>query len=139
MPIAFSLASADVGEREVVKELLGEVDLEGYTVIGEKGLSGEKIEQLVDGRGGRFMRPDRRDEAPRFGNLGGVRQWIEAVFDQLKDQLSLECHGAHTIGGLCARVAQRLLALGACTWHNWRLWEAGELDSPIRGLIAYEH
>ena len=75
MPIAFSLAPADVGEREVVKELLAEVDLRGYTVIGDKGLSGEGIEGLVAGRGGRFLRPDRRDEAPRFGNLGGLRQW----------------------------------------------------------------
>ncbi len=139
MPIAFSLAPADVGEREVVTELLGEVDLEGYTVIGDKGLSGEGIEGLVAGLGGAFLRPDRRDEAPRFGNLGSVRQWIEAIFDQLKDQLSLERHGAHTMAGLCARVAQRLLALGACAWHNWRLWEAGELDSPIRSLIAYDH
>ena len=55
-----------------------------------------------------------------------MRQWIEAIFDQLKDQLSLERHGAHTMPGLRARVAQRLLALGACVWHNWRLWEAGE-------------
>jgi len=139
MPIAFELAPADVGEREVVAELLREVDLDGYTVIGDKGLSGEVIEGLVAGLGGAFLRPDRRDEAPRFGNLGGVRQWIEAIFDQLKDQLSLERHGARTVGGLCARVAQRLLALGACAWHNWQLWEAGELDSPIRSLIAYDH
>jgi len=70
------------------------------------------------------MRPDRRDEAPRFGSLGRVRQWIEAIFDQLKDQLSLERHGAHMPQSLWARVLQRLLALGACVWHNWRLWEA---------------
>ncbi len=80
---------------------------------------------------GVFLRPDRRDEAPRFGNLGRVRQWIEANFDQLKDQLSLERHGAHTMPGLRARVAQRLLALGTCVWHNW------EIGCPGRSLIAY--
>ncbi len=133
MPIAFSLAPADVGEREVVAELLREVDLDGYTVVGDKGLSGEEIEGLVAELGGAFLRPDRRDEAPRFGNLGGLRQWIEAIFDQLKDQLSLERHGAHTIAGLCARVAQRLLAMGACVWHNWGI------DEPGRSLIAYDH
>ena len=139
MPIAFELAPANVPEREVVAGLLEEVELDGYTVIGDKGLSGAEIEELVAGLGGAFLRPDRKDEAPRFGDLGGVRQWIEAIFDQLKDQLSLERHGAHTPGGLRTRVAQRLLALGACVWHNWRLWEAGLLDGPLRGLIAYDH
>lgn len=139
MPICFELAAANVPEREVVRQMLERVELEGHTVIGDKGLSGEEIEQLVAALGGLFIRPDRRDEAPRFGSLGGVRQWIEAIFDQLKDQLSLERHGAHTMDGLCARIAQRLLALGATVWHNWRLWEAGELDGPIRSLIAYDH
>lgn len=133
MPIAFELAPANVPEREVVAGLLEEVELTGYTVIGDKGLSGAAIEELVAGLGGAFLRPDRKDEAPRFGDLGGVRQWIEAIFDQLKDQLSLERHGAHTPGGLRARVAQRLLALGACVWHNW------EIGEPGRSLIAYDH
>lgn len=133
MPIAFELAPANVPEREVVAGLLEEVDLQGYAVIGDKGLSGAEIEELVASLGGVFLRPDRKDEAPRFGDLGGVRQWIEAIFDQLKDQLSLERHGAHTLGGLRARVAQRLLALGACVWHNW------EIGQPGRSLIAYDH
>jgi hypothetical protein len=139
MPIAFSLAPANVPERRVATELLEGIDLEGYVVIGDKGLSGTDIEALVAALGGAFLRPDRRDEAPRFGNLGGVRQWIEAIFDHYKDQLSLERHGAHGMPGLLARIAQRLLAMGAVVWHNWRLWEAGELDGPIRSLIAYDH
>ena len=133
MPIAFELAPANTPEREVVAELLRRVELEGYTVIGDKGLSGAEIEELVAALGGRFLRPDRRDEAPRLGDLGGVRQWIEAIFDQYKDQLSLERHGAHTIDGLCARVAQRLLAFGTAIWHNW------EIGEPGRSLIAYDH
>jgi Transposase DDE domain len=139
MPIAFRLAPANIPEREVVAELLEGLDLAGYAVVGDKGLSGAEIEDLVEALGGAFLRPDRKDEAPRFGSLGAIRQWIEAIFDQLKDQLSLERHGAHTPGGLRARVLQRLLALGACVWHNWRLWEAGELERPIRSLIAYDH
>ena len=119
MPIGCELAAANVPEREVVAELLERAELDGHTVIGDKGLSGAEIEDLVAALGGAFLRPDRRDEPPRFGNLGGVRQWIEAIFDQLKDQLSLERHGAHTLPGLCARVAQRLLALAAAIWHNW--------------------
>ena len=139
MPIAFELAPANVPEREAVSEMLEGIDLSGYTVIGDKGLSGADIEQLVAALGGTFLRPDRRDETPRFGNLGGVRQWVEAIFDQYKDQLSLERHGAHTMPGLIARTAQRLLAMGAVVWHNWRLWEAAQLDTPLRSLIAYDH
>jgi len=133
MPIAFELAPANQPEREVVAGVLEAVDLEGHTVIGDKGLSGTEIEELVASLGCTFLRLDRRDEKPRFGDLGGVRQWIEAIFDQLKDQLSLERHGAHTLPGLRARVAQRLLALGASVWHNW------EIGEPGRSLIAYDH
>jgi hypothetical protein len=139
MPIAFCLAPANEPEREVVAGLLEGLDLHGYTVIGDKGLSGAELEELVASLGGAFLRPDRRDEQPRFGLLGSLRQWIEAIIDQLKDQLSLERHGAHTLSGLCARVAQRLLALGATIWHNWQLHAAGSLESPIRSLIAYDH
>jgi hypothetical protein len=133
MPIAFCLAPANAPEREMVAAMLERIDLAGYAVIGDKGLSGAELEQLVAALGGAFLRPDRRDESPRFGNLGGCRQWIEAIFDQLKDQLSLERHGAHTIDGLCARVAQRLLAFGAVVWHNWQIGEPG------RSVIAYDH
>lgn len=139
MPIAFELVAANVPEREVVAQMLERINLDGYTVIGDKGLSGAEIEELVAALGGAFIRPDRRDEAPRFGNLGGVRQWIEAIFDHFKDQLSLERHGGRTLAGVRARVSQRLLAMGAAVWHNWRLWEAGELEGPIRSLVAYDH
>ncbi|HLI39153.1 MAG TPA: IS982 family transposase, partial [Streptosporangiaceae bacterium] len=36
--------------------------------------------------------------------------------------------------GVYARIAQRLLALAACIWHNWR---TGAADK--RSLIAYDH
>jgi hypothetical protein len=133
MPIAFCLAPANEPEREVAASMLDGIDLSGYTVIGDKGLSGAEIEELVARLGGTFLRPDRKDEKPRFGSLGGVRQWIEAIFDQLKDQLSLERHGAHTMEGLSARVAQRLLGFAAVIWHNW------QIGNPGRSLIAYDH
>jgi len=81
--------------------------------LADKGLAGREFQALVDELGATLARPDRADEPYRFGNLGGVRQWIEAIFDTLKDQLGLERHGAHTIHGLWVRVAQRLLALAA--------------------------
>jgi hypothetical protein len=85
-------------------------------------------------RGATLARPDRRDEPYRFGSLGGVRQWVEAIVDTLKDQLGLEHHGAHTIQGLWVRIAQRLLALAAGVWFNW------QLGAPVkRSLVAYDH
>lgn len=61
-----------------------------------------------------LVRPDRKDQKKRkFGSLGGMRQWIELVYDTLKDQLGLEHHGVRTPEGVFARIAQRLLALAA--------------------------
>ncbi|HEX2311677.1 MAG TPA: IS982 family transposase [Vicinamibacterales bacterium] len=133
MPICFELAPAHVPEREVAAELLRRVQLEGYTVIADKGFSGEDFEQLMAEFRAIFLRPDRKREPARFGNLGGVRQWVESIVDTLKGQLSLERHGAHTMPGLITRIAQRLLALAAVLWHNWNIGDPG------RHLTAYDH
>ena len=31
-----------------------------------------------------LYQPDRRDEKPRCGKLGGIRQWVESVFDTMR-------------------------------------------------------
>jgi hypothetical protein len=62
-----------VPEREVAAEMLRRVELDGYTVIADKGFAGEEFEQLMAELGAIFLRPDRKDEQPRFGGLGGVR------------------------------------------------------------------
>ena len=69
---------------------------------------------------GRGERHDtgQRASLRRYGNLGGIRQWIESVYGTVKDQLSLERHGGRTHAGMSARIAQRLLALAACIGHN---------------------
>jgi len=133
MPIAFELAPANVGEREVAAGMLRRVDLDGYTVIADKGFAGEQFEALMRELRAIFLRPDRKGEQPRFGGLGGVRQWIESIIDTTKGQLSLERHGAHTLDGLITRVAGRLLALAASIWHNWNVGDPG------RHLTAYDH
>jgi DDE family transposase len=133
MPIAFELAPANAPEREVAAEMLERVDLEGYTVIADKGFAGEQFERLMAELGAIFLRPDRKDEPRRFGRLGGIRQWVESIIDTIKGQLSLERHGAHTMPGLISRIAQRLLALGAGLWHNWNIGDPG------RHLTAYDH
>jgi hypothetical protein len=133
MPIAFELAPANAPEREVAAELLSRIDLNGYTVIADKGFAGEDFETLMRELHALFLRPDRKNEPTRHGNLGGVRQWVESIIDTLKGQLSLEHHGAHTMPGLITRIAQRLLALAAALWHNWNIGQPG------RHLIAYDH
>jgi DDE family transposase len=133
MPIAFELAPANAPEREVAAEMLRRVELDGYTVIADKGFAGEQFERLMAELGAIFLRPDRKDERRRFGGLGGIRQWVESIIDTIKGQLSLERHGAHTMAGLISRIAQRLLALAAGLWHNWNIGQPG------RHLTAYDH
>jgi hypothetical protein len=133
MPIAFDLFPANTPERDAAAEILRRVDLDGYTIIADKGFAGADFEQLIADLGGRLLRPDRADEPRRHGSLAPVRQWIESIIDTLKGQLSLEHHGAHTLQGLAVRVAQRLLALAACLWHNW------QIHQPGRHLTGYDH
>jgi Transposase DDE domain len=133
MPICFELAAANVAERVVAAEMLDRVDLEGYTVMADKGFAGADFEQHMAALGARFLRPDRKDEPRRHGSLGPVRQWIESVFWTCKGQLTLEAHGGRTIEGLCTRVALRLLALAAGLAHNH------DIGDPGRHFAAYGH
>ena len=133
MPVGFELAAANVPERRAAAEMLERVSVDGRVVLTDKGFAGRDFERLVADYGGRPVRPDRKDEQPRFGSLGGARQWIESVFQTLKQQLSLERHRARTLGGVVARVAQRLLALAAGLWHN------ETIGQPGRHFTAYGH
>ena len=133
LPVGFELAPANASERIVAAELLERTLQPGQTVIADKGFAGAEFEQLIAALGGQLLRPDRKDEQPRFGSLGRVRQWIESCFDTLKDQLSLEHHGGRTLTGLVSRIARRLLALTAALLHNW------QLGYPGRRLTAYDH
>lgn len=132
-PIAFELAPANAPERQVAMEMLEGVGLAGHTVIADKGFSGMEFEGFMADRGAVFLRPDRRDERPRFGSLGSVRRRIESVFWTCKGQLGLERHGARTMPGLFARIGIRLLALSAGLWHNW------QIDAPGRHSATYTY
>ena len=138
MPIAFCLAAANEPEREVCEALLegarrSELLTGEEVLISDKGLAGEDFEQVVASLDLSLIRPDRRDERPRFGALGGCRQWIESIIDTLKDQFSLERHGGGIPDGLWARVCLRVLALAAGCWHNWLIGEPG------RSFTACDH
>lgn len=139
MPVVWCLADPKIGEREIGAELLAHArDLAafptGVVVIGDKGFAGREFERDMTELGITFVRPDRRDEQRRHGNLSMIRQRIESIINTAKRQLSLEQHGARTPHGVLARVAQRMLALAATIWHNW------DIDAPVkRSLIAYDH
>jgi hypothetical protein len=139
MPIVWCLADPKIGEREVAAELLGHArDLaalpHNVVVIGDKGFAGKDFAREMTELKITFVRPDRRDETRRHGNLALIRQRIESIINTAKSQLSLERHGGRTPAGVMARVAQRILALAAAIWHNWAT------DAPVkRSLIAYDH
>jgi hypothetical protein len=139
MPIAWCLATPKLGEREVAAELLAQARDHhripaGSVVIGDKGFAGTQFQSQASDLGLSFIRPDRRDEDRRHGNLAPIRQRIESIIDTLKGQLSLEHHGARSLPGVHARINQRILAMAATIWHNWTI------DAPIkRSLIAYDH
>jgi hypothetical protein len=133
MPILFELFPANTGERDGARQMLEGLDLAGYTVLAGEGFAGDEFEQFMASLDAHFLRPDRRNEAPRFGALGAIRQWIESVFWTCKGPLALERHGARTDEGLAARVALRLLALAAALSHNQAIGQPG------RHLAAYNH
>lgn len=138
MPHGFCLAPANEPEREVAAALLERMRASGALhgqelIVSDKGLAGEEFEQVVRSFAAGLLRPDRRDEQPRHGTLGGIRQWIESIIDTAKGQLSLERHGGRTLDGVWARTCQRVLALAIGVWHNW------QHGHPGRSFTAYDH
>ncbi len=138
MPIIWGLAHPKLGEREVTPALLERdhhLIATGQVIIGDKGFAGKEFEAFIHQElGAHLIRPDRKNETPRFGKVARYRQWIEAIFDTLKGQLTLEDHGGRTLPGVYTRVAARLLAMAAAIWHNWKT------GAPVkRSLIAYDH
>ena len=89
MPVAWCLASPQTGEREVAAGLLAHAARTGalrpgLTLIGDKGFAGRDFQDLLTTTFGvSLIRPDRRDEPPRHGSIGWIRQWIESVNDTL--------------------------------------------------------
>ena len=111
--------------------MLDRVPVAGHVVIANKNFAGHEFEQLMAAYGATFLRPDRKDEPRRHGNLGAVRQWIESTFWTCKGQLGLERHGARTLTALGARIGLRLLAFAAGIWHNHLTHQPG------RAFAAY--
>jgi Transposase DDE domain len=141
LPVLWALASPGLGEREVLAAMLDvDADLiaarEGLLLISDKGFASKDFEKSLSAQGITLLRPSRKHEIQRAGEpmLKKVRQLIESVNDTLKGQLDLEQHGGRTFEGIGVRVAQRVLALTAAIWFNFRTGQ------PVsRSLIAYDH
>jgi len=142
MPVMWCLAHPKLDERDVTAALL-QVDhhlvTAGQVILADKGFAGAEFEALLDQLGVHLVRPARRgtrdpEPGPVEKRLLRMRQWIEAIFDTLKGQLSLEQHGARRPAGIYARVGQRLLAMAAAIWHNTLTGAPRK-----RSLIAYDH
>ena len=140
LPVAWALTGAKADEREVLTALLASTP--GLSreflqvVIADKAYYGKEFEAVLDEAGIELLRKPRKGERARPGAefFKPLRQVIESVNDTLKGQLDLEQHGGRTVAGVCARVAQRVLALTAAIWHNDRI------GAPVlRSLTAYDH
>ena len=105
------------------------VELHGYTVMADKGFAGAEFEAHMATLGANFLRPDRKDEPPRHGSLGPVRQWIESVFWTCKGQFtSKPTEAARSKACAPASRCDCSLSPPAC-WHNW-------LDRPARAAAT---
>lgn len=141
LPILWALASPKIGEREVLAALL-DIDAglvaerEGILLISDKGFAGRPFEKDLAGQGVQLLRPSRKREEARYGELmlKKIRQLIQSVNDTLKGHLDLEQHGGRTFEGVAIRVAQRILAMAAAIWHNRKT------GAPAaRSLLTYGH
>ncbi len=144
LPVGWALTGAKADERAVLEDILARtptlkdhVSGDGRQVlIGDKNYFGRDFERRLDDAGIDLLRPARKGEKPRPGTqfFKPLRQVIESINDTFKGQLDLEQHGGRTIGGVCTRVAQRVLALTAAIWHNDKLGL-----NIRRSLTAYDH
>jgi len=141
LPVAFALTNAKTDKREVLVDL---VSMQpnmfhrpgGLILVVDKGYRDRDTETWLGDRGITVVPPAYRGEPDRPGRglLRAVRQSIESVNETFKSQLDLEQHGGRTMTGVAVRNLQRVLALTAAIWHNWRTGQ------PImRSLTAYDH
>ena len=141
LPVAFALTNAKTDEREVLVDLVSmQPNMfhhpDGLILVVDKGYRDRDTEVWLNEAGITVVRPAYRGEPDRPGRglLRAVRQSIESVNETFKSQLDLEQHGGRTMTGVAVRILQRVLALTAAIWHNWRTGQ------PImRSLTAYDH
>jgi len=140
LPIGWALTGAKADEREVLEAILTNTPAMTrpgrQVVIADKAYYGRAFETRLEEAGIDLLRKARKGEKPRPGEkfFKPLRQVIESVNATFKTQLDIEHHRGKTIDGVCARIAQRVLALTAAIWHNDHLGLAVR-----RSLTAYDH
>ena len=142
LPIAYSLTSANTGERDTALAMIhldpALTHRPGQIMMTDKGYRSTIFEAELNTAGITQIRPATKTEKtarPGQQFLRPFRQIIESVNQTFKGQLDLERHGGRKPEGVCARVLQRILALTAAIWHN----ETTNQPGPARSLIAYDH
>ena len=122
LPIGWALTGAKADERHALHGILAATPIPAavqagghQTMIGDKNYYGAAFEAEMANTGIELLRPARKGEPARTGErfFKPLRQVIESINDTLKGRLDLEAHGGRTITGVCARVAQRILAITA--------------------------
>ena len=144
LPLGWALVGAKADERQVAATMLAETPALQHrplTLIGDKNYYGRAFGTDLADAGIRVLRPARKGEKPlaaaRF--FTPLRQTIESINQTLKGPLDLELPGGRTIPGVCARIAQRILAqhilaLTAAIWHNDQ-----NGHTVRRSLLAHDH
>ena len=75
LPVDFALAPANAGEREVAAAMFDRRPLiPGQVLVTDKGFASGEFEEHVAAMGATLVHPDRKNEQPRFGSLGDMRQ-----------------------------------------------------------------
>lgn len=140
--IAWGLTGAKANERDVLSDLAATAPLMNQDrdrpqlLIADKGYNGQTLEAELNTADIGLLRPTRKGEPQRPGEslFKPVRQVIESINETLKGQLNLERDVGRTWGGVCARVAQRLLAMTTAIWFNDKTGA-----KVLRSLTAYDH
>jgi len=133
-PRALALTSPKVDERAVCLELVRRCERQAgqmLILIGDKNFRGKQFEADLALLDAKIMRPRRKDEPGKGPHLAPIRQRVESIYWTCKDILTLERHGARTLGNLRVRLATRFAALAAAVALNHRL------GRPSRSLACY--
>lgn len=133
LPLGYTVVPANEHEQEPLADLLTATPAE--VVIADKGFWGRSYQARLAADGVRLLTPNKTRTAANLAReraLASTRLVIESVFANLKGQMRLEHHLAKTPAGLCARIAQRILALTLGILLN-RL-----NGRPPRALAAYD-
>jgi hypothetical protein len=134
VPVGYDLVGPKTGEeRECALRLAA--GHAGTLLFADGGFWGHEYRSSMEAIGIELVTPERHRLGKRPpGEIAKarIRLVVESVFANLKRQMRLEEHLAKTIGGLLARIAQRLLALTLGIYLNTLI------GRPARALAAYD-